>query len=542
MTQIAAITVARRGRVDAELLVIGCFEGESQQLFGEDGGKGGAGGGGLAGMDEAVRRAALRLASRPGWKGREEQSAETTIDDEGRAVSLYGLGPRRDFTFTRLGRLIASLSEAVRVNGVRRLGLLLPLHEQTRGAAAARVLRSLALAGYRFRRYRSDPEVVRLEAIAVVPPVGEEQAYRSALAPALEMARAVAYARDLANTPANEATPAWMEERARELAADCGLELTVLDAAELERRGMGGLLAVGAGSAHPPRLLRLALRGAPAAPHGARRPRLALVGKGVTFDTGGISIKPAAHMEQMKFDKSGACAVLGAMLGAAEMELPLDLAVYAPIAENMINGQAYRPGDIVRCYNGKTVEITNTDAEGRMILADALAWAVEDGAAALVELSTLTGACTVALGHQAAGLFTPDDGFAGELLAAAEASGERLWRLPLYPEFLDDMKSHHADLRNSGERWGSASTAAAFLSQFVGDLRSWAHLDIAGVAHLMAEDQRGSRATGFGVASLLDWLRRRAAAGAVGAEKADEAPEAPETPEDVRVRSATGSA
>jgi leucyl aminopeptidase len=234
------------------------------------------------------------------------------------------------------------------------------------------------------------------------------------------------------------------------------------------------------------------------------------VGKGVTFDTGGISIKPAADMEQMKFDKSGACAVLGAMRAAAELELDLGLRAYLPVAENMLSGGAYRPGDIVRCYNGKTVEITNTDAEGRMILADALAWAVEEGSDALVELSTLTGACVVALGHQAAGLFTPDDGLAAELDAAAAGSGERLWRLPLLPEFLDDMKSLHADLRNSAGRWGAASTAAAFLSQFVGGLRRWAHLDIAGMAYARSEDGRGTAATGFGVALLVDWLRRQA--------------------------------
>ena len=466
----------------------------------------------LEGMGPASERAAARLAGRPGWKGREEQRAETEGGEDGRVVSLFGLGPRRDLTFPRLARLIARIAEDVRASGIRHLALLLPAHEQTRGAVAERILRSLALSGYRFDRFRSDPDGARLERIEVVPPAGEEAAYRAALAPALTTARAVAYARDLANTPGNEASPAWVEERARELAARRGLEITVLDAAELARRGMGGLLAVGSGSAHPPRLLRLAWRAAGGSP----APHLALVGKGITFDSGGISLKPAANMEQMKFDKAGACAVLAAASGAGEMELPIDLSVYAPLAENMVNGQSYRPGDIVRCYNGKTVEVTNTDAEGRLVLADALTWAVEDGATALVELSTLTGACAVALGHQAAGLFTPDDELAAELAAAAEESGERVWRLPLYPEFLEEMKSHHADLRNCGDRWGAASTAAAFLSQFVGGLHSWAHLDIAGVAHLLADDRRGSRATGFGVAAMLNWLRRRATSPAAG--------------------------
>jgi leucyl aminopeptidase len=266
---------------------------------------------------------------------------------------------------------------------------------------------------------------------------------------------------------------------------------------------MGGLLAVGAGSVHEPRMVRLQW--------GDRGPRIALVGKGVTFDSGGISIKPAADMEEMKYDKSGACDVLAIARAVADLELPVRLSVYVPLAENMLSGSAYRPSDIVRCYNGKTVEITNTDAEGRMILADALAWAAEERPEAIVELSTLTGGVIVALGRQAAGLYTPDDGLAGELTAAAEEGGERLWRLPLYPEYLEEMKGSHADLRNSAGRAGSANTAAAFLSQFVGDVKRWAHLDIAGVANAKS-DHGGpcTGATGFGIASTLNWLRRLA--------------------------------
>jgi len=231
----------------------------------------------------------------------------------------------------------------------------------------------------------------------------------------------------------------------------------------------------------------------------------------VTFDTGGISIKPAADMEDMKYDKSGACDVLAIARAVADLELPVRLSVYAPLAENMLSGSAYRPSDIVRCYNGKTVEITNTDAEGRMILADALAWAAEEEPEAILELSTLTGGVIIALGYQAAGLYTPDDGLAGELAAAAEEAGERLWRLPLYPEYLEEMKGSHADLRNSAGRAGSANTAAAFLSQFVGGVKRWAHLDIAGVSNVKS-DHGGScgGATGFGIALAVNWLRHLA--------------------------------
>ena len=216
-------------------------------------------------------------------------------------------------------------------------------------------------------------------------------------------------------------------------------------------------------------------------------------------------------MDEMKYDKAGACAVLAATGAVAALELPVRLSVYAPFAENMLGDKAYRPSDIVRCYNGRTVEITNTDSEGRMILADAMAWAAEDRPDALLELSTLTGACVVALGHHAAGLYSPDPGLTGELSAAAEESGERLWPLPLFPEYLEEMKGTHADLRNNATRWGGASHAAVFLSQFVGGVKRWAHLDIAGVANVKGEHGGAAPgATGFGVASTVSWLRRLA--------------------------------
>jgi leucyl aminopeptidase len=489
MGDFGSIHVVPAGRPEADLLAVGGFEGEAPAADG---------------TAEEIRRAVGRLASRPGWKGKEDQLAQTEAGAEGPVVSLYGLGARGDFTYAKLSHWLCRLAEDARQAGARRLAVALPSHAETSGPAAGRLLRALALSVYRFDRFQSDAEKAgRVERLAVVPPAGEEAAFRAALPGAEAVAGAIAFARDLANSPANEATPTWMEERARELAGSRGLDLTVLGADELRARGMGGLLAVGAGSAHEPRLVRLRW--------GDRGPRVALVGKGVTFDTGGISIKPAADMDDMKYDKSGACDVLAVARAVADLGLPVRLSVYAAIAENMLSGSAYRPSDIVRCYNGKTVEITNTDAEGRVILADALAWAAEERPDAMVELSTLTGGVIVALGFQAAGLFTTDDGLAGELTAAAEEEGERLWRLPLYPEYLEEMKGTHADLRNSAGRWGSASTAAAFLSQFVGDVKRWAHLDIAGVANVRA-DHGGpcAGATGFGVATTVGWLRRLA--------------------------------
>jgi leucyl aminopeptidase len=232
-----------------------------------------------------------------------------------------------------------------------------------------------------------------------------------------------------------------------------------------------------------------------------------LIGKGVTFDSGGISIKPAQAMEEMKYDKCGACAVLGVARAVADLRLPVRLQAYLPLAENMLSGSACRPGDIIRCYNGKTVEIINTDAEGRLMLADALSLAVEQGAEHVLEYSTLTGACTIALGRLAAGLYTPDDAMAGELLAAADLAGERLWRMPLWPELFDLIKGCHADLKNSSERWGSSNLAATFLAQFVEPLGRWAHLDIAGPVNTSHDGPGGVGATGYGVGLSIAWLR-----------------------------------
>lgn len=498
MTDTIPVEVGPRDSLGADLLAVGCLEGEAPDL---------------AGLGEPVRAAAARLLGRPGWAGRDEQAAESPVDGGSLgAVALYGLGKPAELTWRKLAGWLHRVTEAARINGHRRLALLLPRHPETGaadaadadGAAAERILRSLALAGYRYSRFLSQPGPApeRLERIVVVPPAGAVDDFQAALATALPVAGAVAYARQLGNTPSNEATPPWFEERARELAASHGLALTVLDRQELEARGMGGLLAVGAGSQYEPRLLRL--------DWGRSGPTVALVGKGVTFDTGGVSIKTAADMDEMKYDKCGACNVLGIARAAVDLALPVRLRVYLAVAENVTDGRSYRPGDIIRCYNGRTVETVNTDAEGRLILADAMAWAAEEEPDALLELSTLTGACVAALGRNIAGLFTPDDRLAGELAAAGEQSGERLWRLPLGAEYLEEMKGTHADLRNSASRWGAASGAAAFLSQFVGGVARWAHLDIAGVASVGRDQNGHPTATGFGVAAGIRWLRRLA--------------------------------
>lgn len=325
-------------------------------------------GGGPSGrIPPRLRSAAAAVAGRPGWKGADGQVGESSLEAE--MVQLWGGGDTGAFDERKLARWIARALEAARVAGARRVRLLLPEHRVARGdAGAERAAREALLAGYRFDRYRTTGAPrERIREIELAPPPGREATFARALARARAVAAGVVLARDLGNTPPNEATPEWMAARSREVARRLGAKVRVLGPAELARRGMGGLLAVGGGSKHGPRLVRIELGDGPKT--------VALVGKGVTFDTGGISIKPSAQMEEMKWDKCGACTVLGIAEAAAGLRLPLRLRLYLPLAENMPDGSAYRPGDIVRCGNGKTVEVLNTDAEGRMILADALSWA-----------------------------------------------------------------------------------------------------------------------------------------------------------------------
>lgn len=451
-------------------------------------------------------RAAIALAQALRFKGEEGRLVETLLRGKGRALTLVGLGKRAELTEERARAFVDKAIAVVHAAKAASLGLVVPEHEAFRGEAAAeRIARRLALADYRFDRFLARSTGVRLKSATLAVPAAWRRAYETGRALGCAIAEGVALARDLGNSPPNVASPDWMVRQARGLARRWRARFRVLAEPELKRRKMGGLLAVGAGSKHPPRLVRIDL--------GNRGPVIALVGKGVTFDTGGISIKPAAQMDEMKWDKMGACAVLGILEVASRLDLGVRLRTYLPLAENMPDGAAFRPGDIVRCANGKTVEILNTDAEGRMILADALAWAASEKPDALVEYSTLTGACVVALGPTGAGLFSPSEELCGGLLSAAGAAGERLWRLPLWPEFLEEMKGSHADLKNLGGRWGGASNAAAFLSQFVGGVADWAHLDIAGPAYIGGEgrgdqSQRSQRgATGFGVALTVNWLR-----------------------------------
>jgi leucyl aminopeptidase len=313
-------------------------------------------------------------------------------------------------------------------------------------------------------------------------------------------------ARDLQNLPSNFATPSFLAERAAEIADDYeSLEVELLDRDAIEAHGMGAFVAVAQGSVAEPRLIVLRYR-----PSGAAGPHLGYVGKAVTFDTGGISIKPAPKMQEMKFDMSGGAAVLEATEAIARLGLPVTLTAVIPSTENMPSGSAVKPGDIVTAMNGKTIEVNNTDAEGRLILADALAYAVDQGAERLVDIATLTGAVLFALGHTYAGLWSNDDTWFEQVRAAGDRSGELGWRMPLHPEYFDLTKGTVADLQNAAEqRVAQSNYAAEFLRQFVDD-RPWVHVDIAGTAWGMSRNYVGKGASGFGTRMLIELASRAA--------------------------------
>ena len=427
-----------------------------------------------------------------------------------RRVIVAGLGKREDLDPERARVAAAAVSRRAGDLGTRSLSWALPDPAGSRvapGDVAAALVEGTVLSLYRFDRFKSkgddegndDEADRRVESLEVAAGADVEDDVRRAAA----TARAQNAARDLQNLPANVATPRFLAARAGELAdAHGSLSVETLDGEGIRELGMGAFLAVAQGSYEEPRLIVLRHGG------GGDGPHLALVGKAVTFDTGGISIKPSGKMHEMKFDMSGGAAVIEAMAAIAELELPGRVTAIVPSAENMPSGRSVKPGDIVTAMNGKTIEVNNTDAEGRLLLADALAYAVEQGADRIVDLATLTGAIIVALGSTYAGLFSNDDDWYGQVKAACDATGELGWRLPLHPEFLELTKGRYADLTNASEqRKAMSSYAAEFLRQFV-DERPWVHMDIAGTAWGMTRPYVGNGASGFGVRTLVELVRR----------------------------------
>jgi leucyl aminopeptidase len=419
-----------------------------------------------------------------------------------RPVLVLGLGKQEELDAERL-RVAAALAakEAMRLEAT---SVAWALPETGDGDAAAEALVAGTILGsYRFDRFKggNSDEAPPLESLILLAPGATAAAAEAARVSATAQNRA----RALQTTPANVATPSFLAGRGEEIAAAHEtVTAEVLGPEQIAAKGMGGLVAVSRGSAEPARLIVLRYAG------GGTGPTLGLIGKGVTFDTGGISLKPGAGMHEMKYDMTGGAVVLESVAAIAELGLALDLVAVVPTTENMPSGTAVKPGDVITQFDGKTVEVNNTDAEGRLILADALAYAIELGAKQVIDIATLTGAVTIALGSTYAGLIANDDDLAAAVSEAGERSGELVWRLPLHPEFKELMKGKVADLSNlAAKRKAGTITAAAFLEEFVGET-PWAHIDIAGTAWDVGREYTGSEASGFGVRLLVELARHRA--------------------------------
>ena len=408
---------------------------------------------------------------------------------------LAGGGKSGDFNPAELRKLSGAMLRALKSKGVRNIVMMLDEPFRSDDFAAAAVEGAL-LGDLEANRYKTDPKKNEKQ-VTSFSVMGGSQA---AVDRGRILADAQNFSRSLANEPANVLTPTRLAESARELAAAYGLECEILDQDRMRQLGMGALLGVAQGSAEPPALIVLHYK--PAATPSSKD-HLGLIGKGVTFDTGGISIKPAEGMEHMRFDMSGGAATLGAMRAIAQLKPKIPVTGVIPAVENMPGSRAQRPGDIVTSLNGKTVEVLNTDAEGRLILIDALTYAQRLGCTHLVDAATLTGSIVVALGHVNIGAFTNNQAFLDKLMAAAKAEGEKMWQMPIDEEYKEALKSDFADLHNIGGRPGGSVTAAMFLKDFVNDL-PWVHLDIAGTAWLEeSKPYLAKGASGVGVRTFV---------------------------------------
>ena len=424
-------------------------------------------------------------------------------------VLLVGLGPEREFVESSYHTALCAATNTLRTTGAAEATLCLN-ELAVNGRDGAWKIEQAVLAVmdgmYRFDKLKSEPPKQKRALKKVVFHVAdrsEASAAEAAIDRAVAIAEGITLAKDLGNLPGNVCTPTYLAEQARQLGNQHGFEVTILDQQDIEKLGMNAFLAVAGGSRQPPKLIVMEY-------HGGAREALpvVLVGKGITFDTGGVNIKSSSDMEQMKFDMCGAASVFGALRAAALMKLPLNVVGIIPAAENMPDGNAIKPGDVVTTMSGQTVEILDTDSEGRLVLSDALTYAEKYKPAVLVDVATLTGAIVSALGEIASGLFSNSDALVREVLDAGDSAWDRAWHMPLWPEYQDTFKSNIADFANVGSRGDCAITAACFLSRFT-KRYPWVHLDTAGTASKSGEDKG---ATGRPVALLVHFLARRAAA------------------------------
>jgi len=456
---------------EAKAIIVNLFEGVTKP------------GGGTGAVDKALGGGISQLIKEGEVKGKSGEV--TVIHTLGRIPSprvlVAGLGKQEKFDLNTVRNITGTALRRARGTGATSVATI--LHGAgiagLEAEACAQALAEGALLGsYRFRRYKDNGGEDQTKELDTVTIVESDEAKLKAIKRGVErglvMAAAANHTRDMANEPANALPPAALAKRAQELAEDAGIKCEVLDDKQLKKMGMGALLGVGVGSAQPPRFIILKYRGKPNS-----KKTLGLLGKGITFDSGGISIKPAAGMEAMKGDMSGGAAVISTMWALGKLKPKINVTGLIPAAENMPSGSATRPGDVVRAMNGKTIEVINTDAEGRLTLADAICYARQEGLSPIIDVATLTGAMQVALGPGATGFMATDDGLAEALTKAGDATGEKMWRFPLIDEYREGLKSNVADIKNTGNRFGGAISAGKFLHFFVEDT-PWVHVDMAG--------------------------------------------------------------
>jgi len=479
-------------QIEADAIVVNLFEGVEQP------------GGATAAVDKALDGAISSLIGRGEIKGKfgEVSIIHTFGKLPAGIVAVAGLGKRQDFNVNKIRGVAGESCRSLRKLNCRKIATI--LHGAGTGdielEASAEAIAEGALLGlYSFNKYKK-PEYADVEEMLVVV---REEGKIPVLEPAVHKGTAIAeatnLARDMVNEPANYMTPTRMAEAAKEIATKYNLEFKVFDSKDMETMGMGALLGVAKGSSQPPQLITLSYKG-----DERSEKALGFLGKGITFDSGGISIKPSEGMGEMKDDMAGAAAVMAALGAIAQLKPQINVTAIIPATENLPSGTALKPGDVLKAMNGKTIEVISTDAEGRLILADALSYAQKLGLSPLIDLATLTGACRVALGTLYSGLFSNDQDLADKILRAAERTGERIWQMPLPEEYKEQNKSEIANVKNTGNRYGGAITAALFLAEFV-DNTPWVHLDIAGTASSNKESGYAVKgATGVGVRTLVE--------------------------------------
>lgn len=488
------VKVGRPEKEKAEAIVVGLFE-EAKRFSAE-----------VSALDKALGGAIRDAVDSGDFKGKLNQTY--LIPAMGKIpasrVLLIGLGKEKEFTKDRLRQ--ASGKSALYLSGLGLSSFATIVHHELKPVkdASQAVLEGCILGLYRFDKHKTDnkengKKEIKEVTLLVAGRDDEKAAWDGAFTGKV-MAEAANFTKDLVNEPANHMTPSIMAETARILARNFKLKCQVLERDEMERLGMGSLLGVARGSSEPPKFIILEYNG------NKKEKPIVLVGKAITFDTGGISIKPAENMEKMKSDMAGGAAVMGAFMAISALKLPVNVVGLIPATENMPSGTAYKPGDVLKAMNGKTIEVISTDAEGRLILADALAYAGRYEPKAVIDIATLTGACVVALGRQASGMLGTDERLKAMIKDAGERSFERVWELPLWEEYEDLLKSDIADVKNSGVREAGTIAGGIFLKKFTD--YPWVHLDIAGTAWDSKEGPyRPKGATGIGVRLLAEFLR-----------------------------------